>query len=261
MHGSKSKLMRDVRFVRLDDDAQFAVVPIDLWNQLCTSSASQENTDAVGVPATTSESDAPDPAPAPARIQRTPAAVTSATPDGESRSTAGPVVNDGEHPLRAWRRFRRLSTISLSNAVDVAPSYVTLIETRKRRGSSKVFRRIARVLGAPAAALTEDPRQAAELALADALEQAEDAVAPDVHPLRAWRLRRELTVQALADAAGLYPSHVTLIETGRRNGSVAVFERLGDVLDAPAASLSKIPLEYLRKGKRKQKDADETMPG
>ena len=58
-----------------------------------------------------------------------------------------------------------------------------------------------------------------------------------IHPVRAWREFRQLTIQALADAAGLSGPYVSQIECGKRTGTVATLKKLALALDAPAGAL------------------------
>lgn len=57
------------------------------------------------------------------------------------------------------------------------------------------------------------------------------------HPVRAWREFRQLTIQALADAAGLSGPYVSQIECGKRTGTVTTLKKLALALDAPAGAL------------------------
>jgi ribosome-binding protein aMBF1 (putative translation factor) len=52
----------------------------------------------------------------------------------------------GEHPVRIWRSHRGLTREALAAAAHVAPSYVTEIETRKKRGSFEALARLATAL-------------------------------------------------------------------------------------------------------------------
>jgi ribosome-binding protein aMBF1 (putative translation factor) len=49
-------------------------------------------------------------------------------------------------------------------------------------------------------------------------------------PVRIWREHRGLTLGDLADRAGIAPSYVSEIETGRKPGSVAALTKLARVL-------------------------------
>ena len=49
-------------------------------------------------------------------------------------------------------------------------------------------------------------------------------------PVRIWREHRGLTLGDLADRAGIAPSDVSEIETGRKPGSVAALTNLAAVL-------------------------------
>ena len=52
----------------------------------------------------------------------------------------------------------------------------------------------------------------------------------DVHPVRVWREHRGMTQAALARAAGISKSYLSLIESGRKRGSLQVLERLARAL-------------------------------
>lgn len=53
------------------------------------------------------------------------------------------------------------------------------------------------------------------------------------HPLRAWREHRGLTLQALADAAGVSKPYLSQIEGGKRAGTAATLRKLAKVLHVP----------------------------
>jgi DNA-binding XRE family transcriptional regulator len=57
------------------------------------------------------------------------------------------------------------------------------------------------------------------------------------HPVRVWRGHRGLTREALATAAGVSPSYLTEIETGRKPGS---FDALAKIAKALSISLDDI---------------------
>lgn len=57
------------------------------------------------------------------------------------------------------------------------------------------------------------------------------------HPLRAWREHRGMTLQALADAAGLSKPYVSQIEGGKRAGTAATLKKLAMVLRVPLDAL------------------------
>jgi DNA-binding XRE family transcriptional regulator len=52
----------------------------------------------------------------------------------------------GEHPVRVWRRHRRLTREALAATAGVAPSYLTEIETRKKPGSFDALAKLATAL-------------------------------------------------------------------------------------------------------------------
>jgi DNA-binding XRE family transcriptional regulator len=52
----------------------------------------------------------------------------------------------GEHPIRVWRQHRGLTRKALATSASVAPSYVTEIETGKKRGSFDALAKLAAAL-------------------------------------------------------------------------------------------------------------------
>lgn len=52
----------------------------------------------------------------------------------------------GEHPVRVWRRHRGLTREGLAAKADIAPSYLTEIETRKKPGSFDAMIKLAAAL-------------------------------------------------------------------------------------------------------------------
>ena len=53
---------------------------------------------------------------------------------------------DGEHPLKVFRRHRALTQKQLAALTGLNATYLSQIETRKRRGSTRVYRRLATAL-------------------------------------------------------------------------------------------------------------------
>ncbi|MFT7759318.1 UNVERIFIED_CONTAM: helix-turn-helix domain-containing protein [Salmonella enterica subsp. enterica serovar Enteritidis] len=57
--------------------------------------------------------------------------------------------------------------------------------------------------------------------------------------VRYWRKKRGLSQEEFADRAHLHPTYVSGIESGHRNPTIKVIERIADALDVePAALLS-----------------------
>ena len=63
------------------------------------------------------------------------------------------------------------------------------------------------------------------------------AIADGAHPVRAWREPRGLTLQTLADAAGLSKPYVSQIEGGKRAGTAATLKKLARALGVPMGAL------------------------
>jgi antitoxin component HigA of HigAB toxin-antitoxin module len=92
--------------------------------------------------------------------------------------------------------------------------------------------------------LVEDAEDAAAYAAAvardDGVRYPADVVRTIVAgstPLRAWRDHRGLTLQALADAAGLSKPYVSQIESGKRAGTAATLQKLAAALSVPVGAL------------------------
>lgn len=68
---------------------------------------------------------------------------------GEEELVPAAVVNallDGANPVRVWRDYRGLSAKDLAQRADLAPAYLSQIETGKREGTVETLRKIAQVL-------------------------------------------------------------------------------------------------------------------
>ena len=68
---------------------------------------------------------------------------------GQEELVPAAVVNallDGANPVRVWRDYRGLSAKDLAQRADLAPAYLSQIETGKREGTVETLRKIAQVL-------------------------------------------------------------------------------------------------------------------
>lgn len=63
------------------------------------------------------------------------------------------------------------------------------------------------------------------------------AIADGAHPVKAWREHKRLTLQALADAAGVSKPYVSQIEGGKRAGTAATLRKLAAALGVPPGAL------------------------
>jgi DNA-binding XRE family transcriptional regulator len=59
------------------------------------------------------------------------------------------------------------------------------------------------------------------------------------HPLKLWREHRELTLEALAEKAGISKAFLCQIENGKRQGTVKTLKALAGVLQIPVDLLIK----------------------
>ena len=64
-----------------------------------------------------------------------------------------------------------------------------------------------------------------------------NAILDGTPPLRAWRKCRGLTLDALADRAGVSKGCLSQIENGRKPGTLRLFRRLADILDVTTDDL------------------------
>ena len=69
---------------------------------------------------------------------------------GEERTIPGDVVFaklDGDHPVLAWRKYRKLTAEKLAKKAHINRVYLTQIENGKRKGTVAVYKALARALG------------------------------------------------------------------------------------------------------------------
>lgn len=82
-----------------------------------------------------------------------------------------------------------------------------------------------------------------DIALYDAAMAADDGtripaevahpILDGLHPIKAWRDYRKLTLQALADKAGISKPFLSQIENRKRVGTIAVLTAIARTLDVP----------------------------
>jgi DNA-binding XRE family transcriptional regulator len=63
---------------------------------------------------------------------------------------------DGAHPVKAWREHREWTQLYLSFKSGVGRDLIAQIETHRKKGSIETLSRLARALGVPIEALTEE---------------------------------------------------------------------------------------------------------
>lgn len=56
-------------------------------------------------------------------------------------------ILDGKHPVRAWREHRKLTQEQLAESAGISKSYLSQIESGKRRGTTNVLVALANALG------------------------------------------------------------------------------------------------------------------
>jgi DNA-binding XRE family transcriptional regulator len=55
-------------------------------------------------------------------------------------------ILDGKHPIRAWREYRQLTQVQLARAAGISKSYLSQIESGKRKGTATVLIALANAL-------------------------------------------------------------------------------------------------------------------
>jgi DNA-binding XRE family transcriptional regulator len=68
---------------------------------------------------------------------------------GEDELIPAAVVDriiNGENKVRVWREYRGMSARELAEAADLAPPYISQLETGKREGTIETFKKIAAAL-------------------------------------------------------------------------------------------------------------------
>jgi len=63
-------------------------------------------------------------------------------------------VIEGEHPVRVWRDYRKMTLASLSEGTGISKGYLSEIETGKKPGSLEAHKAIAEALNTTIDALT-----------------------------------------------------------------------------------------------------------
>lgn len=56
-------------------------------------------------------------------------------------------ISNGDHPVRAWRKFRKLKAVELARQAGISPAYLSEIETGKKDGTFKTMSAISICLG------------------------------------------------------------------------------------------------------------------
>ncbi|WP_454727530.1 MULTISPECIES: helix-turn-helix domain-containing protein [Cupriavidus] len=124
--------MTKIQFIERDGQREFAIVPIEVWDRV--KHLIEELDDATLFDQAKAQDDG----------WRIPAAVL----DAELA---------GDHPVKAWREYRRLTQDALAAAAGLSKPYLSQIENRRRDGSVDVLQKLAGALGVPLDALAGQP--------------------------------------------------------------------------------------------------------
>ncbi len=121
--------MTRVQILEMDGQATFAVVPIELWERVRELLEDADDARAFD---------------------------EALAADDGFRIPLEVVKNEfeqGMHPVRAWREFRRLSQDELALQAGISKAYLSQIENGRRRGSTATMGKLAGALGVPMAVL------------------------------------------------------------------------------------------------------------
>lgn len=122
--------MSRVQIIEKDGQPAFAVVPIDLWEQI-----RERVEDVEGIAAFDRATAASDGFTIPASVMK--------------------AELDGAHPVRAWRDHRSMTLQALADAAQVSKPYVSQIESGKRVGTASTLKKLAAALNVPLDVLLE----------------------------------------------------------------------------------------------------------
>lgn len=120
--------MTQVQFIERDGHREFAVVPIELWDRVAPLLEDLDD-EALFDQAKRADDGT-----------RVPASVLAAE-------------LAGDHPVKAWRKFRALTQDALAAKAGISKPYLSQIETGKRAGPFAVMRALAAALEVPVAVL------------------------------------------------------------------------------------------------------------
>ncbi|BDB26005.1 helix-turn-helix transcriptional regulator [Cupriavidus sp. P-10] len=123
--------MTGIQFIERDGRREYAVIPIEMWERV--KYLIEDAGDVALFDAARAKDDG----------FRVPAAVL----DAELA---------GDHPVKAWRNYRRLTQDALARAAGLSKPYLSQIENRSRAGSPDALRRLAQALGVPCDMLGEE---------------------------------------------------------------------------------------------------------
>lgn len=62
-------------------------------------------------------------------------------------SSVAYAILDGENPIKVWREFRQLTQKQLAEKAGISKSYLSQIESGRRKGTADILQAIAAVLG------------------------------------------------------------------------------------------------------------------
>jgi DNA-binding XRE family transcriptional regulator len=62
----------------------------------------------------------------------------------------------GEHPVKLWREYRKLTLETLATLVGISKAYLSQIENSKRNGTARIMKSLAKQLDIPLDVLVED---------------------------------------------------------------------------------------------------------
>ncbi len=116
--------MTAIQFIERDGRAEFAIVPIEIWNRVAPLIEALDDE-----------------------------ALFDQAKAADDGFHVPAVVLDAElagvHPVRAWREYRNLTQDALSEACGISKPYLSQIESGKRNGTFKKLAAIAKALAVP----------------------------------------------------------------------------------------------------------------
>lgn len=137
-------------------------------------------------------------------------------------------------PLRQWRAARRLTAAQLAERAGLSPTYISHLETGKRRYNQDSLEALAKALDCSPGdllAVAPPPPPIVEV------EPWAHPERPEGHYIRAWRQHRNLPLRDLAALAGMTEANLSRLERGLVPYTQRTLEKIATALGTDPAAL------------------------
>jgi len=124
--------MDRVQIIKTPQGEKLAVIPLDEYENLCARAKFEEEEDELRP-----------------EVRREIEESLRRIKAGKEKTIPGDVVHaeiDGDHPVRAWRKYRKLTAEKLAKKARMNRVYLTQIENGKRKGTAAIYKALAKAL-------------------------------------------------------------------------------------------------------------------